>query len=427
MFAIPREYQNRIGEQFMDNAEEFVKNVSQKQYSEIEEDIYDFCIKNKAVATFEYGGHKKTFGDKEKLDVKKQSESLTYQIQCEDMKDSAILVLIPIESASSEIQEVFMKKVPWIICGVFVLSLICALFVHFSLVKPIVYLSGISKKMAQLDLTWTCSLKRKDEIGVLAESLNEMAENLKNTFSELAIANEKLKNEIVQVKRLEKEKKNFFMAASHELKTPIAVLKGQLESMLYNIGDYRDRDTYLKDSLDVLNRMEELVREILLSVKTEYKDSSYEFEKFDLCLAIKEKITEAQVLAEQKKIEICNLMPKHFMIIANRNLFGRVLANVIGNAIEYSPQYSEVIIHIKTGNILSIINTNAHINPHDLESIFEPFYRVEKSMNRNTGGSGLGLYIVRNILNLHKVKYSMNNTDRGVEFQIYLNENLMEV
>ena len=338
MFAIPREYQSRVGEQFMSNAEEFVKNLSQKQYSEIEDDIYDFCIKSKAVAELRYGEHKKIFGDKEKLDEKKQYESLTYQFQLEDMKDSVLLILIPIESASAEIQEVFMKKVPWILCGVFVLSLICALFVHSSLVKPIIYLSSISKKMARLELSWTCSLKRKDEIGVLAESLNEMAENLKNTFSELAIASEKLKNEIVQVKRLEKEKKNFFMAASHELKTPIAVLKGQLESMLYNIGDYRDRDTYLKDSLDVLNRMEELVREILLSVKTEYQDSSYEFEKFDLCLVIEEKITEVQVLAEQKKIQICNLMPKQFAILANKNLFGKVLANVIGNAIEYSPQ-----------------------------------------------------------------------------------------
>ena len=422
MFTIPMEYQNRIGEQFMSNAEEFVKNLSQKQYSEIEENIYDFCIKNKAVATFEYGEHKKTFGDKEKLNAKKQTESLTYQIEYENMKESAILILIPIESASAEIQEVFMKKVPWILFGVFILSLICALFVHFSLVKPITYLSNISKKMARLDLRWTCSLKRKDEIGVLAESLNEMSENLKNTFSELEIANEKLKNEIVQVKRLQKEKKNFFMAASHELKTPIAVLKGQIESMLYNIGDYRDRDTYLKDSLDVLNRMEELVREILLSVKTEYQDSSYEFEKFDLCLVIEGKISEVQMLAKQKKIYIYNLMPQHFVINANKNLFSKVLANIIGNAIEYSPQNSEVIIYIKKDNILSITNTNAYINPHDLESIFEPFYRVEKSMNRNTGGSGLGLYIVKNILNLHGIKYNMENTERGVEFQMYLSE-----
>ncbi len=152
---------------------------------------------------------------------------------------------------------------PWLLLAMLLFSAACAFFYSRYLARPIVRLSGIAQSMAELDFGWQCQEQRRDEIGVLGRSLDHMAQQLSGALTELKQANDALRGEMEQERELERQRLAFFSAASHELKTPITILKGQLTGMLDGVDVYRDRDKYLARSLQVTGRMETLVQEIL--------------------------------------------------------------------------------------------------------------------------------------------------------------------
>ena len=124
-------------------------------------------------------------------------------------------------------------------------------------------MSGIAGKMAELDFHWECGERRRDEIGKLGRSLDQMARRLSTALTDLESANLALRGEVERERELDRQRMAFFSAASHELKTPVTILKGQLSGMLEGVGVYQDRDKYLLRSLQVTGRMENLMREML--------------------------------------------------------------------------------------------------------------------------------------------------------------------
>ena len=142
-------------------------------------------------------------------------------------------------------------------------SLLCALVYSRYITRPIVRISGIAQNMAQLDFNWQCQETRRDEIGALSRSLNQMARRLSAALAELEAANRALQKEVERERELDRQRMSFFSAASHELKTPVTILKGQLTGMLEGIDVYRDRDKYLLRSLQVTGRMEKLIQETI--------------------------------------------------------------------------------------------------------------------------------------------------------------------
>ena len=118
-------------------------------------------------------------------------------------------------------------------------------------------------------MTWRCDTDRGDEIGVLSSSLNTMAARLQSTMEELEMANQQLTKDVKKFKMLEEQHRNFFAAVSHELKTPLTILKGQLENMILGFGDYQNHDKYLPQALKSAEDIEYLVKEILSITKME--------------------------------------------------------------------------------------------------------------------------------------------------------------
>ncbi|CAK7034573.1 HAMP domain-containing sensor histidine kinase [Tissierella sp.] len=340
-----------------------------------------------------------------------------------DSDDQYVLVVSSVLQGVNQAVEALERILPWLIVTILCISFLGSLFYSRYVTRPIIKLSGISKRMSNLEFDWHCKDNRKDEIGVLAHSLNELSRRLSNALRELQQANIELKSDIDRERELERKRMEFFSAVSHELKTPITVIKGQIEGMLLHVGVYKDRDKYLSRALTVAGTMEELVQEILTISRMETYEFSLHKEELDFSKLVHKQILEHAELLEKK-----NLIPKteideYIPIIADFAMINKVLVNLISNAAYYSPENQLIRIKAKaeeSGMLFIIENTGIHIPQEVLPRLFEAFYRVEQSRNRQSGGSGLGLYIVKMILEQHGADYKIENTADGVQFTFKL-------
>lgn len=271
--------------------------------------------------------------------------------------------------------------------------------------------------MADLDFSWTCEETRQDEIGHLGRSLNQMAQKLSNALRELKASNEALRGEMEQERELDRQRMAFFSAASHELKTPVTILKGQLSGMLDGVDVYRDREKYLARSLQVTARMEKLIQEILTISRMEAQDISCIKEKIDLSEMVGRQLKLDADLIHQRHLNVTADLCPGLIVYGDPSMLAKVIGNLLSNAALYSPDGEEIRIWSglkENSPTLTIENTGVHIGTVALPHLFEAFYREEQSRNRRTGGSGLGLYLVRIILDRHGAKCWIDNTAEGV-------------
>lgn len=231
----------------------------------------------------------------------------------------------------------------------------------------------------------------------------------------------------------ENRRKDFIATISHELKTPITIISGQLEGMIYNIGKYKDRDTYLQKSYESTQELKDLVNEMMEMSKSDILESSLSVTKIDLSDLLVKLVERQQFLIEEKKLTTKVDIESNILIIADEEKLTKAINNIINNAIKYSPEEENIIVRLykeknnkltrrnsKSKIYLEVENTGVKIEKKYLDEIFNPFFRIEKSRSRKTGGSGLGLYIVRNILKSHGYEFSIKNKSNSVIFTITL-------
>lgn len=287
--------------------------------------------------------------------------------------------------------------------------------------RPVLRISDVSKKMAELDFSWRCNENRTDELGTLAHSLNEMSQRLNTSITDLKSANAKLKADIERERALEQAQLDFFSAVSHELKTPITIIKGQTEGMILNIGDYQDRSKYLKRSLEIINTMESMVQEILTISRIKSSKVGLKKETIPFSDMLKHEYALFEDLIVQKGIDWKENIAPDLCVVGDKALLQKAINNLVTNAITYSPEGSAIYLtaFAEKGSVLFLLeNTGIHIPDSEFSKLFDAFYRIEQSRNKTTGGSGLGLYIVKTILEQHQVEYRIENTNRGVLFTI---------
>lgn len=311
--------------------------------------------------------------------------------------------------------------VPSLAVMVVFLSIIGAVLYSRYVTKPVIEISRVSEKMSDLDFTWDCTERRSDELGVLAHSLNELSQKLSSALNDLQAANSQLEADIERERMLEQAQLDFFSAVSHELKTPITVIKGQLEGMLLNVGKYKERDKYLARSLEVVKAMEGMVQEILTISRIKSSETALQEETFDFSDMVKSEYGLFEDMVVGKGLEWHEDIQQELMLRGDKALLGKVINNLVSNAIHYSPEGCDIFIKVHSWNgkiRFSIENTGVHLPEGDIPKLFDAFYRVERSRSRQTGGSGLGLYIVKMILEQHGVDYQIRNTEQGVCFII---------
>ncbi|MCI8643127.1 MAG: GHKL domain-containing protein [Lachnospiraceae bacterium] len=349
--------------------------------------------------------------------------SSSYHFSFLDCNDRYMLIVYGEAEQIAQLQQSFIRVFPLILLIVFVVASVMSYLYSCLITKPVLSISRISENMSRLQLDWKVEERRTDELGTLGKSLNTLSRSLSAALLELQSANRRLEADIEHEKELDRARTNFFSAVSHELKTPITIIKGQLEGMLLGVGAYKDHGKYLARSLEITNTLETMVQEILTISRLETGGADIAGECFNCIQIIKSYLGETQDLIAKKDLQIHLDVPPSVLISGNKILLEKVFSNLIGNAIKYSPQGAIICISIfreqeRTG--FSIENTGVHIPEESIPKLFDAFYRVDQSRSRTTGGSGLGLYIVQEILRQHKSECKVINTQSGVKFSFFI-------
>ncbi|MCI6272627.1 MAG: HAMP domain-containing histidine kinase [Erysipelotrichaceae bacterium] len=278
--------------------------------------------------------------------------------------------------------------------------------------KRIKYISKTTKEMQKLEEGIECKIAGDDEISFLATNINNLYKNLLTTIKEL----EKEKNNAIYN---DNQKSEFLRITSHELKTPIASMIGLIEGMMYNIGDFKNHEVYLKKCREILDEQAILVQSILDATNSSIIKNNQE--QFMLNELILENLNFYNTFAKIKNYDFSvNMQP--LKVSANKIYILKAIKNILDNAFRYTKQNGLIKIIIK-GNCLTIENQAEYfLNKNELEQIFNPFYRPDFSRSKKDGGSGMGLYLVKQILETHNYTYEFKNIDNNfMQFNIWFN------
>lgn len=327
-----------------------------------------------------------------------------------DVNGSAKIVM-DLESFT-ETRDVILKILPYSIFISLLIALIASYIYARKITTPIKEICDVTKKMENLNKEAFCKVETEDEIGILAANVNSLYENLLNTIVSL-------EEEIKNVSESEKIKVDFLRSASHELKTPLMSMYIMIENMLYDIGKYKNHYIYLEKCKDIVSELSKMVQEILDTSKLNIINNKNE-SVLDLGSLVQKNIEPYKLIAKSKKINIKMNLKESFNIKVDEKLFTKAISNIISNAVNYTDEGKEIRIYIKDKKLI-IENDCKPISEEHLAHIFEAFYRVDFDRNKSSGGNGLGLYIVQQILKMYNLDYSFKSILTGMSFEVDFN------
>ena len=312
-----------------------------------------------------------------------------------------------------------------VIISACVSSLISKKFTH-----PIIQLNEITKKVSNLDFSEKYRITdADDEINKLGKNINIMSDKLEKTISQLRQYNNELERDIEEKSKIDEMRRQFISDVSHELKTPIALIQGYAEGLLENVNsDEESRKFYAEVIRDESNKMDSMVKELLELMKLEYSERKFEDEEFDLRELINEEIRRQTVIIQEKKIDIEFDSKKEVKVKSSQKhteqVINNFLTNAIKNCIEKDGEKKITIRTEKRKNKkvrVYVYNTGNKIPKELMKKIWDRFYKVDSSRNRKVEGTGIGLSLVKAIMNNYGNEYGVNNYDNGVEFYCDIN------
>ncbi|KIL34229.1 histidine kinase [Cohnella kolymensis] len=331
--------------------------------------------------------------------------------------------LQPVGEAVGILKQYFVYMAPIIFVLVIVLSLIYSRIVS----RPLVKLSRTATRLAKLDFTVQPEIHSKDEFGDLSRNMVALSRNLDAALKELSGVNVKLLEDMEEKRRSEQLRKELIANISHELKTPLAIVKGFAEGLQDGVADDK-KERYLALIVNETDRMNALIMDMLELSKFEAK--AIQLQPRSLCITdVVQKAADSfsqQLESKHLQYRINIGEVEELFVKADPRRIEQVVMNLLSNAIRHAVENSVITITVQrasNGKVATVIeNVGAPIAEEDLSRIWDHFYRAERSRDRKTGGTGLGLAIVKHILELHESEYGVVNTNQGVAFSFTLNE-----
>ena len=309
--------------------------------------------------------------------------------------DTAEVISISIREEKIVMQAI-QKALPFSLICCLVISIICSILFSKAIVGPIERISASTERMMKLDRAAACNIYSKDEIGLLAQNVNDLYINLLSTI-------EHLEQEKDRVSEMEQAKVDFLRAASHELKTPVTALSAALENMILGVGKYQDYATYLPECKEMVERLSGMIHEIL---ETSKLNVTVEPPKaVDMADLLAELCEPFRLIAAAQQIHFSLDLPGQFTVTIPVGPFSKAVSNVLANAVAYTDAGKTVSVYMD-GRGLVIENECAPIPDSEIRRLYEPFYRPDFSRSRENGGNGLGLYIVDTLLTSMNIPYS---------------------
>ena len=325
----------------------------------------------------------------------------------------------PLESIRSAVT-IFNRFIGVVGGCVILVSVLLAWYFSKRITEPIKELATLSQKMADLDFDAKYTSGGSNEIGVLGESFNRMSERLEQTISNLKEANYKLQKDIEQKEKRENMRSEFLGNVSHELKTPIALIQGYAEGLKEGVNDDPEsREFYCEVIMDEAGKMNRMVKNLLALNQLEFGEDDVQFERFDITSLISGVLQSLDILIEQKEAQVIFRHKNPIYVWADEFKVEQVVRNYVNNALNHVDGEKVIEIKITQENDMAkitVFNTGTPIPEEDLPHIWEKFYKVDKARTREYGGNGIGLSIVKAIMDSFGKGYGAINHTNGVEF-----------
>ena len=285
---------------------------------------------------------------------------------------------------------------------------------------PILELAHISERMTHLDFDARYKGRSFNEIAILGNHINQMADTLEVTISELKTANNELQKDIADKVKIDEMRKEFLDNVSHELKTPIALVQGYAEGLKENINDDPESmDFYCDVIIDEASKMNKLVKNLLTLNQLESGKDAAVMERFDLTALVNGVLSTMDIMIRQKEASVIFNEKEPIYVWADEFKTEEVVTNYVSNALNHldGEKIVEIkILKLETQVKVTVFNTGTPIPEADLPNLWNKFYKVDKARTREYGGSGIGLSIVKAILEGMNQEYGVQNFDNGVEF-----------
>ena len=299
------------------------------------------------------------------------------------------------------------------------LSLLGSLIYAKIIAKPFRYMSDALKDIMNLDFSDKKLLnKNTDQTDF---NLQVAASQVPTIVKNLHESNQDLRNELKKEQQLEQSRKEFMSMISHELKTPIAAVMGRLDGMIHGIGAYKDRDKYLKRSYEMMQDINILTEKMSELSKIQNPQFKPNLKVISLTNIIEDVIKKVDYFVSVKQLNVQSNIKQDVQILADPKFMQTAIFNIISNAIHYTIDHQHVYIKLyekPNGYALEVLNTGSQIDEDKVPHLFEPFYRANPDKHGLVQGSGLGLYIVKQILDKHQFPYGIQNTPQGVKCSI---------
>ncbi|MGX5469593.1 ATP-binding protein [Bacillus toyonensis] len=347
-----------------------------------------------------------------------EQNDIKYKLIIKPIKDKSGIItyifsmtsLQPVDEAVQMIQEYYV----YIVMFVLLLIFLASFYYSKKIARPLLQINKTTKKIANLDFSERVPVMSKDEIGDLSQNINVLSNTLHSHI-------EQLQQDIEKEKQLEHTRKEFISGVSHELKTPLSIMKSCISILKDGVANHK-KEYYFKAMEKEVDKMDMLIVDMLELAKFESGTYKMQIDVFYIDKAIQHICEQLYLEITKKQLHVHTHLAA-IEVIANHHRIEQVLTNFITNAIRYTPEKEDIIISTidEPSRIkVCIENKGAHIEEDQLDKIWDRFYRIDSSRQRSEGGTGLGLAISKNILELHGSEYGVQNTVDGVLFYFYL-------